>query len=65
MSNHISGVTYVASGASIFFGLTLNEIGAIVGASVAVVSLIINIYYKHQHLVLARQKRRGDVESGD
>lgn len=65
MSDHLPAVTYTASGVSIAFGLSLNEIGAIIGATVAVLSFIANIYYKHQHLKLARQKMAGDSESGD
>lgn len=55
-----TAVTYTASGSAIAFGMNANEIGAIIGATVAILSLGINIYYKHQHLQLARSKRIDD-----
>ncbi len=57
MADKIStAVTYTASGSAVAFGLNANEVGAIVGASVAILSLLINIWFKHQHLKLAKQK---------
>lgn len=57
-------VTQAAAAGTIYFGLTLNEIGVIVGIFVGVVGLIgqlsLTWYYKHQHLQLARQKRAAD-----
>ena len=50
----ISATTYTASGSALYFGLTANEIAAFVGAAVAVLSLIVQVWYKHQHLKLAR-----------
>lgn len=57
-------VTQAAAAGTVYFGLTLNEIGVIVGIIVGVVGLIgqlsLTWYYKHQHLRLARQKRASD-----
>ncbi len=57
-------VTQAAAAGTVYFGLTLNEIGVIVGIIVGVVGLIgqlsLTWYYKHQHLQLARQKRASD-----
>ena len=50
----ISATTYTASGSALYFGLTANEIAAFVGAAVAVLSLVVQIWYKHQHLQLAK-----------
>ena len=54
-------VTQVAAAGTVYAGLTLNEIGVIIGMAVAVVGLIgqlgITWYYKHQHLTLARRER--------
>lgn len=57
-------VTQAAAAGTVYFGLTLNEIGVIIGMFVAVVGLVgqlgLTWYYKHQHLELARQKRAND-----
>lgn len=57
-------VTQAAAACTVYFGLTLNEIGVIVGILVGVIGLIgqlsLTWYYKHQHLQLARQKRAAD-----
>lgn len=57
-------VTQTAAAGTIYFGLTLNEIGVIVGIVVAVIGLVgqlaLTWYYKHQHLQLAREKRAAD-----
>lgn len=59
-----NAVTQAAAAGTIYFGLTLNELGVVVGILVAVVGLIgqlgLTWYYKHQHLELARQKRAAD-----
>lgn len=61
-----NAVTQTAAAGTVYFGLTLNEIGVIVGMLVAVLGLIGQIgltwYYKHQHLQIARQKRASDDE---
>lgn len=57
-------VTQAAAAGTVYFGLTLNELGVIVGMFVAIVGLIgqltLTWYYKHQHLQLARNKRASD-----
>jgi hypothetical protein len=57
-------VTQTGAAGAIYFGLTLNEIGVIVGIAVGVIGLIgqlgLTWYYKHQHLQLARKKRAAD-----
>ncbi|MDE1545933.1 hypothetical protein PTW32_10925 [Dechloromonas agitata] len=56
--------TFVASGASIFLGLTANEIAALGGLVVALLALIINAvmnwHFKSQHLKIARAKALAD-----
>ena len=56
-----NAITQAAAAGTVYFGLTLNEIGVIVGIFVAVVGLVgqlgLTWYYKHQHLHLARSKR--------
>lgn len=48
--------TYGGAGSAIFFGLTANEFGAICGVVIGVIGLVANIYFKHQHLKLARKE---------
>lgn|GEM_PF-3069570 len=49
-------VTYAASGSAVIFGVTANELAAIVGVGVAILSLLVNIWFKFQHLKLARER---------
>lgn len=55
-----SVATYGGSGAAIIFGLTANEFAAISGVVIAVIGLIVNIYFKHQHLKIARASAKAD-----
>lgn len=59
-------VTQAAAAGTIYSGLTLNEIGVIIGMFVAVVGLVgqlgLTWYYKHQHLELAKRKQAEDSE---
>lgn len=58
--------TYGGSATALYFGLTANEFAAVGGLIVAVIGLVaklgIDIYYKHQHLKIARQRARADTE---
>jgi hypothetical protein len=51
-----SVATYGGAGSAIFFGLTANEFGALCGVIIGFVGLVANIYFKHQHLKLARKE---------
>ena len=51
-----SVATYGGAGSAIFFGLTANEFGALCGVVIGVIGLIANIYFKHEHLKLARKE---------
>lgn len=48
--------TYGGSASAVFFGLTANEFAAIGGLFIALVGLIVNIWFKHQHLKIAKEK---------
>ena len=48
--------TYGGAGSAIFFGLTANEFGAICGVAIGLIGLIANIYFKYQHLQLAKKQ---------
>lgn len=51
-----SVATYGGAGSAIFFGLTANEFGALCGVAIGFVGLVANIWFKHQHLKLARKE---------
>ena len=46
----------LAAGGAILFGMSANEIAAAVGAAVAILTFLTNLWYKHQHLRLAKAK---------
>jgi hypothetical protein len=47
---------YGGSASAVYFGLTANEIAAFGGLIIAAIGLIVNIWYKHQHLKIAKKK---------
>jgi hypothetical protein len=51
-----SVATYGGAGSAIFFGLTANEFGALCGVVIGAIGLIANIWFKYQHLKLARRE---------
>lgn len=51
-----SAATYGGSASAVFFGLTANEFAAIGGLATALVGLLINVWFKFQHLELAKKK---------
>ena len=57
-----SVATYGGSGAAVIFGLTANEFAAISGVVIALVGLLVNIYFKHQHLKIARASAKADED---
>lgn len=62
--------TYAASGSAVLLGLTANEVAALGGLAVAVLAMLVNagitIYFKWQHLKLARERVADqDEASGD
>lgn len=55
-----TAATYGGSSAAIIFGLTANEFAAISGVVIALVGLLVNIYFKQQHLKIARASAKAD-----
>lgn len=48
--------TYGGATSAVFFGLTANEFGALCGVVIGFIGLVANIWFKHQHLKLARKE---------
>lgn len=57
-----SAATYGGSSAAIIFGLTANEFAAVSGVVIALCGLLVNIYFKHQHLKIARASAKADEQ---
>lgn len=55
-----SVATYGGASSAVFFGLTTNEVGTICGVVIGLVGLVANIWFKHQHLKLARKEAEKD-----
>ena len=51
-----SVATYGGAGSAIFFGLSANEFGALCGVVIGFVGLIANIWFKYQHLQVAKKE---------
>lgn len=51
-----SVATYGGAGSAVFFGLSANEFGAICGVVIGFVGLIANIWFKYQHLQVAKKE---------
>lgn len=60
-----TAVTYTAAGGTVILGFTANEFAALGGLAIAVVAFITNtaltLWFKHQHLKLARERTREGV----
>lgn len=58
MADHrTTAASYIASGGAILFGLSANEVAAIAGAACAILTFAANVWFKYQHLQLARERR--------
>lgn len=53
MQDRISAVTYSSSGVAIWGGLSATDWAAIIGSAVAILSFIVNVWYRHKHYKLA------------
>lgn len=60
-----SAATYGGSGAAVYFGMTANEIAAFGGLLIAFTGLLINVWFKHQHLKLAKAKLEAELEEAN
>lgn len=62
MDKTASAITYGGAGTAVFFGLTANEFAAIGGVVIALVGLLVNIWFKHQHLQIAKKTAKPSDE---
>ena len=58
-----SVATYGGAGSAVFFGLSANEFGALCGVVIGFIGLVANIYFKYQHLQLARDQYGNSQEN--
>ena len=49
--------TYGGAGSAVFFGLSANEFGTLCGVVIGLIGLVANIYFKYQHLKIAREEK--------
>lgn len=61
MEKAATAATYAGASSAVFFGLTANEFAALGGLVIALVGLMVNIWFKHQHLQIAKKS----VTQGD
>lgn len=54
--------SYAASGTALFAGLSANEFAAVAGAACAILTFIANLWFKYQHLQLARARVESAAE---
>lgn len=59
-----SVASYAASGTALFAGLSANEFAAVAGAACAILTFLANIWFKYQHLQLARSRAELHAEEG-
>lgn len=56
ISKTATTATYTGSASAVIFGLSANEFAAVAGVLIALAGLVVNIWFKAQHLKIARQK---------
>lgn len=56
MEKAATAATYGGAGSAVFFGLSANEFAAVGGVVIALIGLLVNVWFKHQHLQIARQQ---------
>lgn len=55
VAEKVAGTTaMIGSGGAMFFGLTANELAALIGAAVAIAGFLASMWFKWQHLRLVR-----------
>lgn len=62
ISKAATTATYTGSASAVIFGLSANEFAALSGVVIALAGLLVNIWFKAQHLKLARQKAEANED---
>lgn len=62
MTKTATAATYGGSAGAVIFGLTANEFAALAGVGIALIGLVVNIWFKAQHLKIARQKAESNED---
>lgn len=62
MEKAATAATYTGAGTAVIFGLTANEFAALGGLFIALIGLLVNIWFKHQHLQIAKKTHAQDDE---
>lgn len=62
--------SYLAAAANIFVGLTINDISIAIGILLAILTFLVNWYYKHRNMKLREsivysQLKTNDIEEDD
>lgn len=60
-----TAATYAGSASAVIFGLNAAEFAALAGVAIAFFGLLANIWYKQQHLKLARMQAEAQAETQD
>lgn len=56
---------YTASGSAIIFGLSANEFAAYSGVLIGALTYLTNLWFKYQHLQIARDAAKAEEEPGN
>lgn len=62
IEKHSSAATYIAGSSAVVFGLSATEFAAFVGAAVAVLTFVVNWWYKHKAFKLMQKNCNVSVE---
>ncbi len=54
--------TYTGSASAVIFGLSANEFAAVSGVVIALAGFLVNVWFKYQHLQLAREQHRANED---
>lgn len=60
-----TAATYGGSASAVVFGLNAAEFAALAGVAIAFAGFLANVWYKHQHLKLAREQAEAKKQDQD
>lgn len=65
MDHKTTIASYAGSAGAVAFGLSLNEVGVVVGIVCAVLTYVTNAYFQWKRLKLAELRAAGEQRQGD